>query len=247
MQLPSRLAASLARLAALCALCLPAAALAETERGVFDVSLRGVNAATVQYVANTENGEYAVTGILRTTGLVGAFVSASYEATAVGRLRDNGGYRPYSFTERRDAGDGVSTAEMRYRRGVPQIKTYVPPRESDRHAVDPSGQGGTVDPMTAIWAALRDQPRERVCALDVTVFDGKRRSGVRLSNPSEQSDGTIRCQGEYRRIKGWSPQKLAERSRFPFTMTYARTGAGDWQVVRVTTETSFGRAELRRR
>jgi hypothetical protein len=229
-------------------LALPVAALAQTERATFDVKLRGVTAATVQYVAETRSDEYGVTGKLRTTGLLSSFVRAGYEATAIGHLRGNGGYRPYSFTERRDAGDGVTTAEMRYRRGVPQVKTYSPPRETDPFAVDPGGQGGTVDPMTAIWAALREQPRAQVCALDVKVFDGKRRSGVRLRNPVVQGDGTITCAGEYRRIEGWSPAKLAERSQFPFSMTYAETAAGGvWQVVRVTTQTSFGRAELVRR
>jgi len=234
-------------IAALAALCLALPAAAQTERGSFDVILRGVTAAKVQYVSNVKGTDYAVTGLLRTTSLLGAFVNASYEATAVGRMRSDGGYRPFSFTEKRNDGEEVSSAEMRYRRGVPQIKTYSPPRARDDDAVDPAGQGGTADPMTAIWAALRTQPREKVCALDITVYDGKRRSGVRLSNPAPQADGTIRCAGEYRRIKGWSAAKLAERSRFPFTMTYAKTEQGDWQVVHVTTQTSFGKAQLRRR
>lgn len=225
----------------------PVPAFAQSEQATFDVTLRGVTAANVRYAANIAGDEYAVTGILRPTGLVGAVVDAGYEATSVGRFRASGGFRPYSFTERRTESGDLSTAEMRYRRGVPQIKTYNPPREADPFAVDPAGQGGTVDPMSAIWAALRDQPRAQVCDLDITVFDGKRRSGVRLRNPAVQSNGTITCDGEYRRIKGWSPEKLAERTRFPFKMTYAENGAGVWQVVRVTTQTSFGQAELRRR
>ncbi|WP_425091210.1 DUF3108 domain-containing protein [Tropicimonas sp. S265A] len=228
------------------ALSLPAAA-TETERAVFDVSLRGVTAANVEYIANTQGTAYAVTGVLRTTGLARFVSDASYEATARGRKRGPGRYTPFSFTETRNDGEGVTTAEMGYRRGTPSVKRYTPPRDSDPFAVDPSGQGGTVDPMTAIWASLRDQPRDSVCALDITVFDGKRRSGVRLRNPAVQDNGSITCQGEYRRIQGWSPEKMAERSRFPFTMTYAQSPQGDWQVTRVTTQTSFGRAELRRR
>ncbi|MEM8581651.1 MAG: DUF3108 domain-containing protein [Pseudomonadota bacterium] len=225
----------------------PVSAIAQAESAAFDVTLRGITAAKVRFAANVESNEYAVTGILRPTGLVGAVVDAGYEATSVGRFQSSGGFRPYSFTERRTEDGALSTAEMRYRRGIPQIKTYNPPRDVDPFAVDPSGQGGTVDPMTAIWAALRDRPRDLLCDLDVIVFDGKRRSGVRLANPALQNDGTITCAGEYRRIQGWSPQRLAERSRFPFTMTYAENDSGAWEVVRVTTETKFGRAELRRR
>jgi hypothetical protein len=218
-----------------------------TETGVFDISLGGIRAAVVQYAANTEGNRYAVTGKMNTTGLLGAVVRASYEATARGTEPRPGQYRPTSFTEVRDASKEVSRAEMLFRSGRPQIKTYDPPRKSDRHAVDPATQSGTVDPMTVIYAALRDQPRERVCDLSLQVFDGKRRSEVRLSDPAEASDGRITCQGVYRRIAGWSPESLAERSRFPFQMTYAPKGEGVWRVVRVTTDTTFGRAVLQRR
>lgn len=219
-----------------------------TETGVFDVSLGGVRAAVVQYAANAEGERYAVTGKVNTTGLLGAVVRASYEATARGREPSPGEYRPSSFTEIRDASKEVSRAEMLFRSGRPQIKTYDPPRKSDRHAVDPATQAGTVDPMTVIYAALRDQPRERVCDLSLQVFDGKRRSAVTLSRPSaETGDGRITCQGLYRRIAGWSPSSLAEKSRFPFEMTYARQDDGSYRVVRVTTDTTFGRAVLQRR
>lgn len=223
----------------------PRALAAET--GVFDVSLGGIRAAVVQYAANTGEGRYAVTGKMTTTGLLGAVVRASYEATAQGAEPRPGAYRPSSFTEIRDASGELTRAEMLFSGGRPQVKTYDPPRDRDRHAVDPAGQGGTIDPMTVIYAALRDQPRDRVCAMSQQVFDGKRRSEVILSDPRVQDDGRITCQGLYRRIAGWAPDKLAERSRFPFEMTYAPGGDGVYRVVRVTTDTTFGRAVLQRR
>jgi hypothetical protein len=219
-----------------------------TETGSFDVLLGGVRAAVVSYAANTDGDRYAVTGKLSTTGVVGAMVRVSYEATARGRQTGPGRYRPTSFTEIRDSAREVSRAEMRFAGGRPQVKTYVPPRETDRHAVDPATQAGTVDPMTVIYAALRDQPRDQVCDLALQVFDGKRRSEVTLSNPSpETGAGEITCKGQYRRIAGWSPDKLAERTRFDFEMTYARQPDGVYRVTRVTTDTTLGRAVLRRR
>lgn len=219
-----------------------------TETGSFDVLLGGVRAAVVSYAANTSGDRYAVTGKLTTTGLLGAVVRASYEATARGRQAGPGKYRPSSFTEIRDSSREVSRAEMRFEGGRPLVKTYVPPRDADRHAVDPKTQAGTVDPMTVIFATLRNQPRARVCDLSLQVFDGKRRSEVVLSNPSaETSDGEITCQGTYRRIAGWSPEKLTEKSRFGFEMTYGRQPDDTYAITRVTTDTTFGRAVLRRR
>lgn len=219
-----------------------------SETGNFDVLLGGVRAAVVSYAANTRGDQYAVTGKLATTGLLGAVVRASYEATARGRQTGPGQYRPSSFTEIRDSSREVSRAEMRFDSGRPSVKTYVPPRDADRHAVDPATQSGTVDPMTVIFATLRNQPRERVCDLALQVFDGKRRSEVTLINPSaETAAGEITCQGRYRRIAGWSPEKLAEKSRFGFEMTYDRQADGTYRVTRVTTDTTFGRAVLQRR
>lgn len=218
-----------------------------TEQGVFDVSLGGVRAAVVQYAANSDGTRYAVTGKVRTTGVLGAVVKASYEATARGQQTGPNAYRPSSFVETRNASGERSEAEMLYRGGRPQVKVYDPPREADPHAVDPATQAGTVDPMTVIYAALRDQPEARVCDLTLQVFDGKRRSEVVLSNRRAAANGEITCQGLYRRIAGWSPRKLAEKTRFTFEMTYAPKGDGVYEVARVTTDTTFGRAVLKRR
>lgn len=89
-----------------------------TETGVFDISLGGIRAAVVQYAANTEGNRYAVTGKMNTTGLLGAVVRASYEATARGTEPRPGQYRPTSFTEVRDASKEVSRAEMLDRKSV---------------------------------------------------------------------------------------------------------------------------------
>lgn len=218
-----------------------------TEQGVFDVMLSGVRAAVVQYAANSDGNRYAVTGKVRTTGFLGAVVKASYEATARGQQIGPNAYRPSSFVETRNASGERSEAEMLYRGGRPQVKVYDPPRDADPHAVDPATQAGTVDPMTVIYAALRNQPEARVCDLTLQVFDGKRRSEVVLSKRRAASNGEITCQGLYRRIAGWSPRKLAEKTRFTFEMTYAPRGDGIYEVARVTTDTTFGRAVLQRR
>ena len=102
--------------------------------------------------------------------------------------------------------------------------------------------------MTVIFAALRDRPADKACSMQLDVFDGKRRSRVALGNPQAGAGGaTITCTGEYRRIKGWSPEDMAERTQFPFQMRYERQADGMYRVVEITTPTTLGRATLRRR
>jgi hypothetical protein len=220
---------------------------AGSETGTFDVILRGFRAATMKYAAQIEGGDYAVTGQIAPSGIFGAIADVSYKATSKGRQRGKG-YLPFSFEEERRAPKGVSTATMQFQGGVPQVKKYNPPRSADPHAVNPRSQKGTVDPMTVIFASLRDQPRRKACALSLSVFDGKRRSKVTLSGPTtEDGNGKFNCSGEYRRIRGWSAEDMAERSRFPFQMTYQRQQNGLYRVVEITTPTTLGRATLRRR
>ena len=220
---------------------------AGSETGTFDVILRGFRAATLKYAARLEGDRYAVTGQIAPSGLIGAIADVSYKASSQGRVRGDK-YQPVSFVEARKSTKSLSTGTMGFRGGVPQVKKYDPRLSADPNAVEPRTQKGTVDPMTVIFASLRDQPREKACALNMSVFDGKRRSQVTLGKPTvENGEGRFVCSGEYRRIKGWSAEDMAERTRFPFQMTYQRQNNGLYRVVEITTPTTLGRATLRRR
>jgi hypothetical protein len=135
---------------------------------------------------------------------------------------------------------------MEYRSGVPQVKRYNPPRELGSDGIDPSTQGGTVDPLTAMFATLRDVPQGKECNRSLTLFDGKRRSAVVLGAPKAGQDG-VTCPGEYRRLEGFSAEDMAERARFPFTLRLMPAGNGMMQVTEVTMQSIYGAAELRRR
>ena len=111
--------------------------------------------------------------------------------------------------------------------------------------VDPATQVGTVDPLTAMFATLRDVAPGRECGRSLKMFDGRRSSELRLGAPQTDGENVV-CAGEYRRIGGFPPDDMAERTRFPFTLTYAP--AGDrMQVVEVAMDTLYGKARLVRR
>ena len=226
---------------------LSAGAARAEERAVFDITLLGFRAATLSFAGVVQDGAYAASGQLRSTGIARVVAKVAFDAQVRGVVRA-GRFHPRSYAERAVTDEASSAGAVRYVGRTPQDKVYDPPRAVDSHGVPARDQAGTVDPMTVIFAALRDQPRAGVCALAYPVYDGARRSQVTLTQPSaETSAGRLTCQGEYRRIAGFSPQSMAERQSFPFELTYQRQPDGLYRVVLVTTPTTFGQATLRRR
>lgn len=224
-------------------LALPLAAAAEPAR--FDLSIRGIHAGTLTFEGAAEAGRYAVTGRLESAGLVGMIRKIRYDGEVQGRVADKR-FTPARYVERADTGRRQSEAVMEYRRGVPQVKVYNPPREARDGGLDPARQGGTVDPLTAMFATLRDVPADQACNLALTLFDGKRRSQITLGPPQPREGGAT-CPGEYRRLAGFPAEDMAEKSRFPFTLHLVPAPGGLMRVAEVTMDSLYGNARLKRR
>ena len=231
-------------LAALLSVTAAAAAAQTTHTATFDLRLAGIRAGVVGFSAVEDGRQYSAAARVTSSGVVSLFRSFSYDARATGRITPRG-LVPTRYMESADTGERVSRAAMDYVRGVPQVKAYDPPQEARPTDIDPATQGGTVDPMTAIYALLRDVPRAEVCTLSVPVFDGRRVSRVTTSGPRLDGD-RIRCDGEYRRVAGFSDRQMREKTRFAFSITYAP--AGDrYRVERISLDTLYGTATLDRR
>jgi hypothetical protein len=224
---------------------LGAPTMAQVDQAVFDFSVRGVRAGTLTFSGEVTDRRYSVSGRLESAGLVGLIRSVRYDGQAQGSHRA-GRYTPARYVEKADTGTRVSEAVMEYKRGVPQVKVYNPPREAQDGGLDPSRQGGTVDPLTAMFATLRDVPKGQECNIALTLFDGKRRSQVSLGPPMPSESG-VTCAGEYRRLEGFSPDDMAERSRFPFTVYMVPAEGGLMRVAEVRMESIYGNARLKRR
>lgn len=215
------------------------------ETAVFDIALRGIPAATLRLTGEQSGGRYAVAGRLESAGLVAMVRKVRYDAAAQGAVSGRR-YTPSRYSEQADTGRRQSSAVMEYRRGVPQLKRYDPPRDAGETVLDPATQGGTVDPLTALFAALRDVPAGEECNLKLAMFDGKRRSQLVLGAP-KPAEGGVTCAGEYRRLEGFSAEEMAEKPRFGFTMALTPAEGGLMQVQRVRTETIYGPAVMTRR
>ncbi len=226
------------------ALPLPAAA-DQVDRAVFDLTLMGLTAGRLEVNGKMVGTAYAANGVLQSTGLLGAIRKVRYDASVTGTYV-NGTYTPASYREKADTSKRQSESVMAYKAGVPQVKTYNPPREAKIGDVKPSTQGGTIDPLTALYAVVRDVPVAEACTLSVVLFDGRRRSQVVLSAAENGAKG-VTCAGEYRRLAGFSEKEMAEKVRFPFRLRYAAAGEGMLRVVEISMDTLYGKGALKRR
>lgn len=218
----------------------------QTDRIVFDVVLKGVSAGRLSINGKITGTTYGANGTMETTGLAAMLRTLRYDAAVSGSFAD-GTFTPTHFEETAERGDDTAKHVIVYQGGVPVSVSREPPRKPRPTDVDPAKQAGTIDPLTALYAVLRDVDRSDACKLTVTMFDGAKRSQVALSAPVEKGKG-VTCTGEYRRLEGFSKKEMAEKSRFPFTLTYAPTPDGQrLQVVEIETDTILGKGRLKRR
>lgn len=226
------------------ALALGSAAPLAAEEARFDLVLRGITAGSLSLSGSgTPGGEYSVAGRLKTSGLAAMLKRVRYDAQSRGQIGADGSYRPVRYAEDADTGRRQSQSQIAYVDGMPQVTHSQSERKPRPWDIDASSQSGTVDPLTAMFAALRDAEPGKECGLSLKVFDGRRASAVSIGSPSRQGDRVI-CAGEYRRVAGFSPDDMAEKTRFPFTITFAPGPGGKMQVIEVGMESLYGRARL---
>ncbi|WP_240722843.1 DUF3108 domain-containing protein [Poseidonocella sp. HB161398] len=230
---------------ALAALALVAPGVQAAETGTFDLRLGPIRAGTLSYALEERGGRYAASGAMRSGGLAGLFLDTSVDAHARGRAEGNR-YRPESFSSSTTEDGGTEELAFAYSGGTPKV-TRTPERtKTPKHAAPASEQAGTVDPMTAAFAILRDRPADLACDLAIDLYDGRRRADIRLVGGQPTGDGGLECRGEYRRVAGFSPKELAEKPVWPFTVIYAPED-GTLRVTELRVPTTFGNFRMVRR
>ncbi len=211
---------------------------AETERAAYDVYVSGIKIGELQYAVAQSGNSYSSSGVLQSTGIVGAIAKYRYKATSQGTLQ-NGTYRPQRYTESSDTGRRKMEQSITYRNGLPRVNSS---KLAKPYWADPSDQKGTVDPMTGIIATLADQPKSSPCTSKIDIFDGARRVQVTLSN-AKISGQSLSCRGLYKRVDGFNKSELSEGVSFPFSLTYAAKG-NVFRLNEFTIQTLRGRARF---
>lgn len=211
----------------------------------YDLQIRGLTVGRLALEAAETDGRYRAIGRIDSTGLARLFRRFSYRGDVSGRV-SGGRFRPERYVEVADTGRRSSEAELVYRDGVPRVLRYTSPIPAAADAPDPATQAGTVDPLTAIHAMLRDVAPAEACQLDVALFDGRRRSRIAM-RPAGASGGLPVCRGVYQRLEGFTPDEVARHRSFDFTLTYRRGAGAVLEVARVAFQSLYGTASIERR
>jgi Protein of unknown function (DUF3108) len=212
---------------------------------VFDIAFPGKVAGQLTLNAQSGPGTYDLDARVRSDPPLGAETALTYGATASGRTDDRG-FFPAQFEAVADTGRRRSDSAVAFRAGLPRVIRDLPARPAAPGDVDPALIGGALDPLTALFVILRDQPISQACRLKAYLFDGRRLSQVVLFQPQIE-DGAVTCRGEYRRLKGFSPDEMTERQRFAFSLIYRAAGPGMVRLAEGRGETLYGPARLKRR
>jgi uncharacterized protein DUF3108 len=233
--MPKLLLAALA-----CSLAL-AAVPAPAEEAQFDFSIAGIRVGALTMSSERAGGGYTAASRIDTAGIVGVLADFFFDGQASGTLAGDGRVVPSRYTATSKSPRALRHTRIDWQKGTPVHVSVEPPRDS---APDPADQGGTLDPVSAGFRLLRSAPPDRICATTVDVFDGSRRSRLKLAAPAKSDAGLV-CEGTFARIEG-EAHSMADLREFPFRLVFVPNGGGLYRLERIEAPTNFGQAVLTR-
>lgn len=217
-------------------------ALAEAFDAAFDFRIAGIKAGEIAMAGDATGDTYLARAEVRTTGLLGVFADFFYDGTSEGWVTASGRMVPETFTASSRSPRDDRETRIDWEEGTPVYVSVEPPRST---APEPSTQAGTLDPVSAGFALLRDGPRDEICAKAVDVFDGSRRSRITLGAPQDE-DGQIICNGSYERLEG-EENTFNSEAAYAFKLIFSEAGGNMARLERIETRTEYGGAALVRR
>lgn len=210
---------------------------------IYDLYLGGVLAGELALSADVQGDHYLARSVMRTAGIVGAIYAASFEAKTEGRLV-SGGLEPERFRAVGRMYSKAQNVEMTYRDAAPAAVHAEPAFDPKPWQIEPTDQGGTLDPISAALTALAPAPPGGICNRTVEIYDGRRRYAVDLGVP--EADGErVRCPAHYRRVAGYKPKELKET--IDFSVWFEERPDGLAHLVRAAGDSVLGLAVVLRR
>lgn len=207
----------------------------------FDVSFGVFQVGEVVLRAETSGGRYDVDLAIRTTGLAGIARSVQFQGKASGR--EGNWPQPKRYREEVDTGRRVSSAELVWKDGTPDVTRYASDPADTVPAADEAARKGAIDPASAFFATLTGPP---LCGKSFTVFDGQRLNAFSFT-AAEKTETGVSCLGERTRVAGYSAEDLADQEPgADVTMNYLQV-EGAWRFDDATVQTFFGKLRLKRR
>ena len=217
----------------------------------FNVSISGFPVGKVSYEGEADDSSYKIQGFMGSTGFFGLFIGTRYSGAAIGSFRGDLP-APEVFRGRFEQRRQFAQVDIRYNNGLPISVERIPPRPAQPFDATAADARNHVDPISALYHLLRERPQSELCTQSFGIFEGSRTGSIQLSRATVDSNGEplvgrVICNGVYRRDAGFSPEQLAERNEFPFTITFIPT-EGDLHVAQeFLAVTEFGLAKAVRR
>ena len=218
----------------------------------------GITMGKVDMDATLRGGEYQVVSNLQTSGIVNAFWQAEIQASSSGRVTDKT-FAPalYDSFNTRQATGKRQQVSLSYEDENPPRLYADPPYSTSGFEVKPLDAKGTLDPLSALTliasgvAAKDGNP----CAVNLPVFDGRRRYNVDLAKVRDidikMDNGlyqgkAVQCEIRYRPVAGFRQRLLNNNDSFPVIRAWvarfpSAIAGRDYTVpLRVWAETKYG-------
>lgn len=220
---------------------LPLAASAQSFDGEFEFRVTGIPVGTLVTRGGRNGSGYEIRAVVKPNRLVGAITKYAFDGSASGNMSGSGKTIPVTYAASSTSPRAARETRIIWENGVPVEASVVPPRSSSPH---PSTQAGTLDPVSAGFALLRDAPLDQLCETSIDIFDGSRRNRIALGTP-RQENGEIVCAGEYKRLEG-EENTFSVKGEYSFRVVFRPLGNGNARFQRLESRTSFGNAVLER-
>lgn len=206
----------------------------------YNVYVGGFHVFAFDVDLTLNRSEYAISASGGTKGVVGLFYDWSARIGAKGAF-GHGGLRPTRYDVFTDDEGRAETMRLRFEAGGRYSIERKPPKRGKRKTLAPELTLGSVDPLSAILAAILALAEDGSCARTIPVFDGKRRYDLRFSHvgpsavaPSHLSifrGPAVQCRFTMTRIAGFTKKrryaKIWDDSKDnPFTVSFARLSDG---------------------
>ena len=204
----------------------------------YNVYISGLKVGEFEYAVNEKGSGYSLRALMRSTGIVGAFTKYSYEGLSIGRKKERR-FFPQIYSENSDTGKRKSKKEMVYKNGIPSLTQS---EERKKYWLQPKTQKNTIDPLTAIYALLSDQPFSKPCKQNMTVYDGARQFSIELIS-AQIEDDKMSCKGIFTRLGGYSEKEMSKGTEFPFELQFSKQD-NIFRIDRFVMSTLLGRASF---
>jgi len=214
---------------------------AAAEQASFGFSIAGIRVGALTMASEQAGSDYTASSRIDTAGVAGIFADFFFDGRSTGSVGRDGAVVPANYAATSKSPRALRETRIGWEGGVPVSVSVEPPRSS---APEPADQGGTLDPVSAGFKLFRTQPADSVCGSTVDVFDGSRRSRLKLGKPVPEGPN-LACAGTFARIEG-EAHSMADLQEFPFRLVFESAGDGLYRLERIEAPTNFGQAVIAR-